>query len=216
MARILVPGNFNRNSFFAITRARTLTAVSLLVYTYIYVGINLSRSGAASALRRRLHLERNVVREGAWVYKIYISVYVPSRAHAFYPRADTHRTRQPLPGESPCKTAAVPCASSHLSFPQKCRGTQITKPIKTTTCSALTSISLKETVLVSTSLTINLSHEPRKSREKHSNRYNQLSNRHQLKVQKQFENFTLWLINSNIQDIINTTWRIIKRHLSYT
>lgn len=170
MAHILVPGNFNRNSFFAITRAWTLTAVSLLVYTYVYVGINLSRSGAASALRRRLHLERNVVREGAWVYKIYISVYVPSRAHAFYP-VRIRIARGSLSRES--RLAKPPRLKFALVISPKVQRTQITKPIKASTCSALTLISLKETlVLVSAPFTINLSHEPRKSPEKHSNWYN--------------------------------------------
>lgn len=154
MARILVPGNFNRNSFFAIARARALTAVSLLAYTYVYVGINLSRSERGrSALRRRLHLERNVVREGAWVYKIYISAFASPRVLS---RADTHRTRQ---RESPCKIVAVPCASSRSSFPRKRGGRQVTKPIKVSTCSALTPISREETLALalSSSVTISLS-----------------------------------------------------------
>lgn len=90
-----VAEKFNHNSFFFAVNFAALTAVRLpcpIAYIkYIYVrGHQLvPGSDVRNTLRRRLHLEWNVVREGVWIYKIY--QYAFTSAHAFHPEL-THRT----------------------------------------------------------------------------------------------------------------------------
>lgn len=95
-----------------------------------------------SALRRRLHLEWNVVREGAWVYKIYISTCLCEPTLSI---PCGYASRQPLSWESPCKTRRGVLRKLVLVISPKAQRTQVTQLIEVSTCSALTPISREKT-----------------------------------------------------------------------